>query len=56
MWLGLPLLGWLISIIAMHWYPLTPEKMVEVQAVNAQRRAENRAAAEAEAAKTASKE
>ena len=41
--LGLMLLGWVASIIAMKWYPLTPEKMAEVQAANKQRRAENAA-------------
>lgn len=29
--LGFPVLGWVISIIAMKFYPLTKEKMVEVQ-------------------------
>lgn len=43
MWLGMMLIGWVASIIAMKWYPLTPEKMVEVQAANKQRRAENAA-------------
>lgn len=43
MWLGLPLLGWVASIIAMKWYPLSPEKMDEVQKANKQRRAENAA-------------
>lgn len=42
MFLGMPLIGWITSIIAMHWYPLTPEKMAEVQRVNAEHRAENR--------------
>ena len=41
MWLGMMLIGWVASIIAMKWYPLTPEKMAEVQAANKQRRAEN---------------
>lgn len=43
MWLGMMLIGWVASIIAMKWYPLTPEKMAEVQAANKQRRAENAA-------------
>ncbi len=34
MWLGMMILGPVCSIIAMHWYPLTAEKMVEVQAAN----------------------
>lgn len=29
---GLPILGWICSIIAMKFYPLTREKMVEIQA------------------------
>src|SRR5699024_10713713 len=29
--LGLPILGWVNSIIAMKFYPLTKEKMAEVQ-------------------------
>lgn len=43
MWLGMMLIGWVASIIAMKWYPLSPEKMAEVQAANKQRRAENAA-------------
>lgn len=31
MWCGLPILGWLCSILAMKWSPLTKEKMAEVQ-------------------------
>ncbi|MCM1233176.1 MAG: hypothetical protein NC489_23910 [Ruminococcus flavefaciens] len=42
MWLGMILLGRVTSIIAMKWYPLTPKKMSEAQAVNKQR-AENAA-------------
>lgn len=26
MWLGMMILGWVCSIIAMHWYPLTAER------------------------------
>lgn len=44
MWLGMMIFGWVCSIVAMHWYPLSPEKMEEVQKVNAQRKAENLAA------------
>ena len=44
MWLGMMIFGWVCSIIAMHWYPLTAEKMVEVQRVNAQRKKEYMAA------------
>ena len=31
MTLGMPILGWLCTILAMKFYPLTTEKMVEVQ-------------------------
>ena len=31
MTLGMPILGWLCTILAMKFYPLTAEKMVEVQ-------------------------
>lgn len=34
MTLGLPILGWLCTIVAMKFYPLTQEKMVEVQQKN----------------------
>ena len=47
MWLGMMILGWVCSIIAMHWYPLTAEKMVEVQAANKIRKQENLAAQKA---------
>ena len=36
---GLPIIGWVVTLIAMKWYPLTKEKMVEVQAHNAKVRA-----------------
>ncbi len=29
--IGAPMLGWIINIIAMHFYPLTKEKMEEIQ-------------------------
>lgn len=32
LWLGMPVAGYIASIIAMHWYPLSGEKMEEVQA------------------------
>ncbi|MCR5450564.1 MAG: MFS transporter [Solobacterium sp.] len=44
MWLGMMIFGWVSSIIAMHWYPLSAEKMVEIQEANAKRKAENLAA------------
>ncbi len=43
MWLGMMLLGWVTSIIAMKWYPLSAEKMAEIQVANKQQRAENAA-------------
>lgn len=49
-WLGMPTLGFIASLIAMHWYPLTKEKMVEVQTSNKARREQNAAAYEAEQA------
>ena len=35
---GLPILGWICSLIAMKWYPLTKEKMIEIQEQNSERR------------------
>lgn len=35
---GLPVLGWICSLIAMKWYPLTKEKMIEIQQANNERR------------------
>ncbi len=34
LWMGMPFLGWLITIIVMKWYPLDSEKMIEVQKIN----------------------
>ncbi|MDO4285050.1 MAG: MFS transporter [Eubacteriales bacterium] len=34
LWMGLPILGWICTLIAMKWYPLDKEKMIEVQAAN----------------------
>lgn len=50
LWLGMPVLGYVASIIAMKWYPCTKEKMVEVQAHNNELRAQNAAKYEAEQA------
>ena len=50
LWLGMPVLGYIASIIAMKWYPLTDEMMVEVQRKNNERKAQNAAAYEAELA------
>lgn len=50
LWLGIPAVGSLASVIAMHWYPLSKEKMVEVQTANKARREQNAAAYEAEQA------
>lgn len=43
MWLGMMLLGWGASIIAMKWYPLDNDKMREIQIANKKKRAENEA-------------
>ena len=32
---GMPIIGWVCTLIAMKWYPLTKEKMIEVQQHNA---------------------
>lgn len=37
-YLGLPILGWIASLIAMKFYPLTNEKMSEIQAELAKRK------------------
>lgn len=39
LWLGMPFLGYLCTIIAMKFYPLTKEKMEEIQKANAETRA-----------------
>ena len=45
MTLGMPILGWLCTILAMKFYPLTTEKMVEVQTkAHEMREAANKAA------------
>lgn len=38
---GLPLMGWIASVISLKFYELTPEKMQEVRAKNAEIRAKN---------------
>jgi len=38
LWMGVPVLGWLCSIVAMKWYDLTPERMQEIQQVNNERK------------------
>ena len=50
LWLGIPALGSLASVIAMHWYPLTKEKMVEIQTANKARKEQNAADYEVEQA------
>ena len=49
LWMGLPILGWACTLIAMKWYPLDREKMVEVQERNAALRAQQKAEREAKA-------
>jgi Na+/melibiose symporter-like transporter len=34
LWMGMPILGWACTLIAMKWYPLDKEKMVEIQIKN----------------------
>ena len=34
LWLGLPVLGWICTLVAMKWYPLDREMMEKVQAAN----------------------
>ena len=41
---GMPLLSWLINVVAMRFYPLTPEFMAKIQEANAKTRAEATAA------------
>lgn len=36
LWMGLPIIGWACTLIAMKWYPLDKEMMVEVQTKNSQ--------------------
>lgn len=36
--IGMPIIAWLITIISMRFYELTPERMKEIQEVNRQRR------------------
>jgi Na+/melibiose symporter-like transporter len=38
LFIGMPVLGWICSLIAMHFYPLSKEKMIEVQAKNTGKR------------------
>lgn len=38
LWAGLPILGWICSVIGMKFTPLTKEKMMEVQRENAKRK------------------
>lgn len=35
LFIGMPILGWIASLIAMKFYPLDKEKMIEIQAKNA---------------------
>lgn len=36
--LGIPIVGWIISLISMKYYELTPDKMAEIQKVNLERK------------------
>lgn len=42
-YIGCPIIGWLCNVIAMKFYPLTQEKMAEIQAKIAEIKAENKA-------------
>lgn len=42
LWKGLPILGWLCTLIAMRWYPLDKDMMDEVKRTNAERIAEKK--------------
>lgn len=44
LWLGMPILGWVCTLIALHFYKLDKETMVEVQKKNAEIRANSAAA------------
>lgn len=39
LWLGMPILGWICTLVAMKWYNLDKEKMQEIQEHNAELRA-----------------
>lgn len=41
LWLGVPILGWICTLIAMRFYPLDKEKMIEVQKINSEIRSAN---------------
>lgn len=43
LWLGMPILGWVCTLISMKFYPLDKETMVEVQRKNAEIRAQGQA-------------
>jgi len=38
LWMGMPILGWICTLVAMKWYPLTKTKMEEVQLINHEKR------------------
>lgn len=38
-WMGLPALGWICSLIAMKWYDLDSDRIKEIQAANAEKKA-----------------
>ena len=44
LWLGLPVLGWICTLVAMKWYPLDREMMEKVQEANKEYRAKQKAA------------
>ena len=44
LWLGMPILGYVCTLVAMHWYKLDKETMEEVQRKNSETRAALKAA------------
>ncbi len=44
LWLGMPILGYVCTLVAMHWYKLDKETMEEVQRKNTETRAALKAA------------
>ena len=41
LFVGMPILGWVASLIAMRFYPLDKEKMIEIQAKITEMKAKN---------------
>ncbi|MBR3403898.1 MAG: glucuronide permease, partial [Firmicutes bacterium] len=41
--IGMPMIGWILNVVAMKFYPLTKEKMAEIQDEIARIKAESKA-------------